>query len=210
MTSARIIVGVDNSPRARSALFWAAEECQLRRCPLLIVHASDATDETTLLSHERAADQLLNTYAMLASARQPTVAVSTLPAHAPPEEALVRLSMTAVMLVLGSTQRSSPAALSRRVAAHAHCPVVVIPPRAAGTARTARILVATASGPSGQRARAFAREEALVHSATTQIVMGQDGVNTVLRQSARDELAVSSMPSSSGEPGTIPRYHLAP
>ena len=194
MTRIGIVVGIDDSLRARNAVLWAVDECQLRRCSLLIVCAAEtgtlATDETTIRACERAADQVLTAQAVLASARQPTVAVATLLIRTEPEEALVRLSAAAVMLVVHPTQRWSQTASSRWVAAHARCPVALISDRPAGTARRARIIVATATGPSGRRTRAFARDEALVHSATTHIVVGSDAAETVLHESAHDELAV--------------------
>src|SRR6266581_1907680 len=44
VTSNRIVVGVDGSPGARSALLWAADECRIRRRMLLVVHAPDLAD----------------------------------------------------------------------------------------------------------------------------------------------------------------------
>jgi len=44
MNNQRIIVGVDGSAGARTALEWAVDECRLRGCTLLVLHALGARD----------------------------------------------------------------------------------------------------------------------------------------------------------------------
>ncbi|MDQ1691922.1 MAG: hypothetical protein QOD87_2030, partial [Pseudonocardiales bacterium] len=44
MTGTRIVVGVDGSPAAQSALTWAAREARARQRSLLIVHCSELAD----------------------------------------------------------------------------------------------------------------------------------------------------------------------
>jgi nucleotide-binding universal stress UspA family protein len=204
MNGPQIIVAVDGSANGRSALLWAADECHIRDCSLLIVHAANvmemghgpAADEVARRTL-RAADQLLTARATLASARQPTVAVSTLLAHAESGETLIDLSLGAVMLVLGA-QRRPPlrgevvGAVTRRVTAQSHCPVAVVPPRSATATINGRVLVAALAGPSGRRAREFGHEEALVRAASMENVglEERDAIETVLSQSRQAQLVV--------------------
>lgn len=46
-TMARIVVGVDGSPRAQQALAWALEEARLRRARLQVVHAYEVPADLT-------------------------------------------------------------------------------------------------------------------------------------------------------------------
>lgn len=173
-----IAVGVDGSPAARSALLWAADECRLRRSMLVIVHAPDAKD--ALLVNPRAGspfhsldevgEQVLRDHAAAASRHQPSVAVTTQLSHTAADEALIDLSRHADLLVVGtrglgaSVVSTALGSVSDRVAAHAHCPVAIVP-----TARTpaepARVVVGVTATVSGRLALEFALEEARVRDA---------------------------------------------
>src|SRR6266542_1079052 len=87
VTSNRIVVGVDGSPGARSALLWAADECRVRRQMLLVVHAPDLADtvavnpadEPAVRSLNEVGERMLSEHAAAASARQPRVVVGISP-----------------------------------------------------------------------------------------------------------------------------------
>ena len=175
MASDRIVVGVDASASARSALIWAADECRVRSRSLLVAHAPDRTDAVVALRYGetglRAADDvgahLLMQLVMLASARQPGVPVSSALAHSPAAEALIDLSILSDLVVVGrrpggGTTLSLLGSIADRVAAHATCPVAVVPVdhhlRAVPTGR--RIVVGASADPAGQAAIRFAFDEA--------------------------------------------------
>ncbi|WP_051494405.1 universal stress protein [Streptomyces exfoliatus] len=46
----RVVVGVDGSPSARTAVMWAAAEAALRGSTLFLVHAADTDTQTPVLS----------------------------------------------------------------------------------------------------------------------------------------------------------------
>ncbi len=171
----RIVVGIDGSTGARSALLWAADECRVRQRTLLVVHAPDSTDAVLVASSGepaiRALDQLgerlLNEHAAAASARQPGVPVTTLLSHAAAADALVDLSADTDLLVVGTHGRggnltSILGSVSHRAAAHAHCPVAVVPEQLAlrGGTLAPRIVVGVSATVSGRHALEFALDEA--------------------------------------------------
>ncbi|HEY3715536.1 MAG TPA: universal stress protein [Jatrophihabitantaceae bacterium] len=141
MISNSIIVGVDGSSGARSALRFAVDECRLRRRTLIVAHTPDLDDLMPASGEhfERAAlaelgERLLRDHAASASARQPGVVVTTRLLAMPAAEALIEMSEHADLIVAGRRTRGDIAAsilgsVSHRVAAHAQCPVVVIPER---------------------------------------------------------------------------------
>ena len=173
-----IAVGVDGSAAARSALLWAVDECRIRQQMLLIVHAPDPQDaalmgtgEPRLNSVGEAGEYVLRDHAAAASARQPSVAVTSRLSHLAPAEALTELSEQADLVVVGSRGRGSSVvssvlgSVSDRVAAHAHCPVVIVPE--AGPRRgLARVVVGVSSARAGRFALEFGFEEAQLRGAT--------------------------------------------
>lgn len=138
IASRRIVVGVDHSPSSVHALGWAAEEAELRSCPLVPVlvrepagigsgTVADSTDLARLEASERAA--------LIAAARKhhPSLAVEPeiLSGHA--AHALLQLTGPGDLVVLGARGRGGFRSLllgstSTAVAEHARCPVVVIRP----------------------------------------------------------------------------------
>jgi nucleotide-binding universal stress UspA family protein len=103
----RIVVGVDGSVGARTALLWAVDECRLRRRTLLIVHAPDGAAAASAGApspggRDELGERLLGAHAAAASARQPGVAVTTMLSHEPAADTLVVLSGDADLLVVGT------------------------------------------------------------------------------------------------------------
>ncbi|WP_329285336.1 universal stress protein [Streptomyces sp. NBC_00691] len=79
----RVVVGVDGSPSARTAVMWAASEAALRGSTLFLVHAADTDVQTPFLSRaeivrsRRAGRELLDRTAEAITARDPELAVVT-------------------------------------------------------------------------------------------------------------------------------------
>jgi nucleotide-binding universal stress UspA family protein len=181
----RIVVGVDGSVGARVALLWAVDECRVRRCTLLIVHAPDGAaaatpGEPTLRALDELGERLLSAHAAAASARQPGVAVTTMLSHDPAADILVALSSDTDLLVMGTHGRGGNLAsilgsVSHRVAPPAHCPVAVVPEQLTlnGGALASRIVVGVSATVSGRAALEFALDEAGRRDATVVAIRAQ-------------------------------------
>ena len=164
-----LVVGVDGSEPAERALIWAADEAALHAAQLLIVHCGDvltgkarARGGVRDYSHE-----VLREAVATALDASDACNISTLLRSEPPANVLLELSEHARMLVVGThgVGRIAGALLgsvAHRVAAHAHCPVVVVPEEwrapAAGEARP--VAVGVSGSPSGRDALEFAFTEA--------------------------------------------------
>ena len=137
-----IVVGVDGSDASQEALRWAADEARLRGAPLVAIHAWSfipaeplgdpgmlaipAGDLAGQLGAESDAARLALEEAVSAAlGAEPAVEV---------EQKLVAESRSAELVVVGSHGRSGLKAallgsVSRHVASHAGCPVVVVKTR---------------------------------------------------------------------------------
>ncbi|PZS34955.1 MAG: hypothetical protein DLM58_04875 [Pseudonocardiales bacterium] len=183
MTTARIIVGVDGSTGARTALEWAVDECRLRSCTLLVVYARQAHPDAAGpvgLGYDEVAERLLTRHAAAASARQPGVAVTTLLSGGPPASTLIDLSADAELVVVGTRGNSAftstmLGSISTRTAAHAHCAVAVVPQRlATRTDENERpVVVGVFAGHAGRLGFEFARDEARVRGARLRSVSAE-------------------------------------
>ncbi|GGY15119.1 universal stress protein [Streptomyces djakartensis] len=136
---APLVVGVDGSEPSLRAVDWAADEAALRGVPLRVVYAClwqryegaalarDIGKPSTLPLPQ----DVVGAAARRARVRHPHLRVATDVVFEEPEYALVREGRTAAALVLGTRGRSGIAELllgsvSLAVAAHAHCPVIVL------------------------------------------------------------------------------------
>jgi nucleotide-binding universal stress UspA family protein len=142
----RIVVGVDDSVGARSALRWALAEAQLFGASVEAVHVYqfelawiDATDEHVEQWRQDAARKaavLLSEVVAGVAGRSPSVPVKELVIEGQPAAALVQAAdKNADLLVVGSRGRGGLAGMllgsvSRRCIEHSPCPVVVVPPHA--------------------------------------------------------------------------------
>ncbi|MFG2969446.1 universal stress protein [Streptomyces sp. NPDC048288] len=153
-----LVVGVDGSEPSLRAVEWAADEAALRGTPLRLVHASlweryEGISPAGALaepSEQVMAEDIVEAAARRARGRQPEVKVSSEVLPEEPEYALVRESRDAGLLVLGSRGRHGLTeallgSVSLTVAAHAHCPVIVLrgdqDTRGGGAGRHGRILL---------------------------------------------------------------------
>lgn len=138
ITNDTIVVGVDGTPKSRTALQWAIAEARRSGRSLLLAHVWHWSTDTvhTPLSLHKPLDARKDGAAILrreaARARREGVPVFTrlLEGSAPNE--LVKLADSAAMLVLGPRPRRGLTralfgSVSREAVLRARCPVVLIP-----------------------------------------------------------------------------------
>lgn len=143
-----IVVGVDGSNASSAALRWAAEEARLRFAPLVAVHAWSfvpaqpigdpgmlavpAGDIAGQLEAEGNWARAILTEAVAeVLGDEPGLEIEQRLVEGDPGDALVGASDSAELVVVGSHGRSGIRAallgsVSRHVASHAACPVVVV------------------------------------------------------------------------------------
>jgi len=135
--SAPIVVGVDAGRGSGDAFFWALSEARRRQTGVLLLHAADAWDAEVAamsgLTVPMRAAGLIRALRLVANRLAPDVRTMSQVAGGAAADALVEASHRAAMLVIGSRGRaglteSALGSVSQRVVAHAHCPVVVVPP----------------------------------------------------------------------------------
>jgi len=134
MDKAQIIVGIDGSSTAAQAMYWAAVECERRAAELVIAHAGDAEagpspDSGVPTRYGRAL--LVEAEAEVFESGVDCL-ITTIIAPENPVHLLTRLSEQADLVVVGSHGLGKQASVllgsvAFRVAAHARCPVAVIP-----------------------------------------------------------------------------------
>jgi nucleotide-binding universal stress UspA family protein len=174
----KVVVGYDASASAKLAVDWAADEAARRSVPLAVVYAADytglvggpvstgawlpgvSTDEARRITR-RAVDQ--------ARLRQPSLEVTAATLIASPGTALIQESEQAALVVVGTRGHGDTAGLllgsvAARVAAHAHCPVVVVRGDVVKRARPGRPVVV---GVDGSPPAAEALEAAVEHAVAT-------------------------------------------
>jgi nucleotide-binding universal stress UspA family protein len=134
MSQPKVIVGIDGSTTARKAMLWAAAECDRRGARLVLAHAGDAEagpvagqDVPTAFGRSLLAEAEAEIYESGADCR-----VSSVMTPQRPVELLIRLSEQADLVVVGSHGLGRQASalvgsVAFRVAAHARCPVAVVP-----------------------------------------------------------------------------------
>ncbi|MDX3727262.1 universal stress protein [Streptomyces caniscabiei] len=195
-----VVVGVDGSEPSLRAVDWAADEAALRGAPLRLVYASlweryegahlaeDVGEPSERVRAEgvRAdgvpegvrAEVIVESAARRAGLRRPEVRITTEVVPEEPEYTLLRESRTASLLVTGTRGRSSLTeallgSVSLTVAAHAHCPMVVV--RGSHDNRAVppthgRIVVGVGERPTSSAAVRFAFEEARRRGAEVEAV----------------------------------------
>lgn len=159
-----IVVGVDGSEHSVAALRWALREARLRHAELHVVHAwqqvavaelaAAAVPFTSLDKLQQRAQATLDE--CLDRARPiGSVTVEPILVHGPAPSTLLAASVGADLLVVGARGGGAIAgrllgSVSQQCAAHAHCPVAVIPaPPAADEVPVYRAEFADASAPRG-------------------------------------------------------------
>lgn len=168
-----IVVGYDGSQHADEALRWAAAEAARLRAPLRILHVAHTIVDTYVVagSHLDLTTQLGNQVLAGAVERaygvDPDLEVTTqLEVRESVAAMLVEASANARLVVLGSRGRGGFAGLllgsvSVAVAAHAHCPVVVLRGGAPGPSDpTLPVVVGVDGSPTSVRAVDLAFDQA--------------------------------------------------
>jgi nucleotide-binding universal stress UspA family protein len=176
-----IVAAIDGSPEALRAVGWAVGEAVLRDAPLRIVSAvelpprmsprKDAHGPSTvaeIVTAER--DHDLTAAAERAAAISPDLRVSTGTLSGPVAQAVADSGAGASMLVVGSRGAGAFAAMilgsvSRYVATHAACPVVVVRDDS-NASRQGQVVVGVRDAEDGDATLTFAFEEAALHSAS--------------------------------------------
>lgn len=136
-TSEKVVVGVDESENAIRAAEWAAREAVARGAPLLLLHAIKTPDvfvlePNDLASRAREAGQdLLGRISERLRAASPDLHLTAEVSDLTPAHALTELSENAALVVTGTRGHGGFVGMmvgstSRKLAVHAHCPLVVV------------------------------------------------------------------------------------
>jgi nucleotide-binding universal stress UspA family protein len=139
VTPRRIVVGVDSSDNASRAATWAAREAADRGLPLHLVHAIDLPGVMGrqfepphyAATATKAGEQLLDRIADGLRESFPKLPVTTEISELAAAETMVDMSHDAVLVVTGTRGHGGFAGLllgsvSQTLAAHAHCPTIVV------------------------------------------------------------------------------------
>jgi nucleotide-binding universal stress UspA family protein len=176
---APIVVGVDGSEGAESALTWALDEARSRRVEVRLVYAYGGALTAAAISiygrlpvpevpHVRSvAEELLAGVSADATRLAPDVSVSTHAVSDDAARALIEESANASTIVLGSRHRGTAGSVllgsvSAAVAARAACPAVVM--RGPSTPDQGNVVVGVDGHPSSAGVLAFAFAYASRHS----------------------------------------------
>ena len=173
-----IVVGIDDSPAARTAVQWAARDAELRKVPLTLVHAVSPEVSTWLKTPlpagvmrwqqdhgRRLVDEALKVVEEATRRGGPAGVHSEILAS-PAVTTLVDLSQDAEMVVAGAQGSGRwPGRLlgsvSSALVRHAHCPVAIVhedAPMPDGS--QAPVLVGIDGSPASELATAIAFDEA--------------------------------------------------
>ena len=176
-----VVVGVDGSENSGHAAIWAAEEAERRGTTLTVVHALHLPDpavapiEPTGYAQRRHAEGtvLLDKAGTALRARFPELTPGVELSDLDPAHALVELSRTAALLVTGTRGHGGFAGMllgsvSRKLAAHGHCPLVVVQAEQVPDAADG-VVLGVGSDP-GRAAARFAFEAARRRGATLTVV----------------------------------------
>ncbi|KOV90109.1 universal stress protein [Nocardia sp. NRRL S-836] len=181
--SAPIVVGVDGSASALSAVTWAAQECARHRVPLRLVHAYvlpvRGYPEVILTGNEirEALEEVgrdkLEEAAAAARAEAPEVEVTTELACCGSTTLLIEESKSARLVVIGSQGLGTVTGMivgstALALAAHGKSPVVVV---RGSAAPDGPVVVGVDGSPTSEAALAFALETASMRGAPLTVVM---------------------------------------
>lgn len=174
-TPQTIAVGFDGSPQSGAAVDWAANEADRRDASLVVVTAVDypAASVDLIVEPSPIPSMILDEARELAAAGRARAA-KTLPEQRITHEVddgsvagvLVRASKAADLLVIGNKRHGDLGAFfagsaAFSVAAHAHCPVVVVPETHDASPRHGIVVGVDGSPPSQAALRLAADEAAL-------------------------------------------------
>lgn len=157
MNGDNLVVGVDGGAAALHAVRWATRECAADAAPLVLLHALGHAAGAEPADTERVLAEAEAT----AHATAAGVTVRRRLERGCPAEVLVAASASARLIVLGTNGVADVAGsmlgtVGHRVATHARCPVVIVPPAAEPVRAEAPVVVGLAPGRAGRAALRFA------------------------------------------------------
>ncbi|MGV0046184.1 universal stress protein [Mycobacterium colombiense] len=172
-----IVVAVDGSPASTVAAGWAAREAAMRNIPLTVAHAvSTPTATFPPVPYPESLVTGLEDEGKKAIMHAMKVAEDAMPAeravpigrklvYAAPTPALLKMSDTAEMIVVGSSGRGPLArgllgSVSSAVVRHANCPVAVVRDGELPDPRNGYVLLGTDGSPASELATEIAFDEA--------------------------------------------------
>lgn len=172
-----IVVAVDGSPASTAAAGWAAREAAMRNIPLTVAHAvSTPTATFPPVPYPESLVTGLEDEGKKAIMHAMKVAEDAMPAeravpigrklvYAAPTPALLKMSDTAEMIVVGSSGRGPLArgllgSVSSAVVRHANCPVAVVRDGELPDPRNGYVLLGTDGSPASELATEIAFDEA--------------------------------------------------
>jgi nucleotide-binding universal stress UspA family protein len=172
-----VVVGVDGSEAALRAVEWAAREADRRKSPLRVVsvpnmparmRASEGPLPTVGTELQEFSERAIDAAVIRVKEVAPGLAVDTRLVHGAPAVVIADSGAEALMIVVGARGVGGFAALllgsvSRYVAMHAECPVVVIREQMDAVHR--EIVVGVHDLKESTQALAFAFEEAALRDA---------------------------------------------
>ncbi len=163
-----VVVGVDGSEGSHAALEWAVDEAGRRHVPLHLVSAwiSDYSAGATAHLQQGVEDVCradLESASAYVRTAAPGTELGTRLVHAQPASALIAASRTAQAVVVGSrglgaVSEAFLGSTSIQLAAHASCPVVVVPKHARST--EGRVVVGVDGSALSAEATAYAFDQA--------------------------------------------------
>ena len=190
--SGRIVVGVDGNPASTAPLAWAAAEATARGVGLDVVLAwhppalgltDDGPGALDPFPFRADAQRILDGEIDLLGERIAGLDTRATAVEGRAAATLIEHSQGAAMLVVGTRGRSllglSLGSVSRQCAAHAHCPVVVVPPKWSRAGTLTRIVVGVDGSAGSARALRWAAEAARIHDATLDIVHAWQAIQPV-------------------------------
>ena len=184
VVSGPIVVGVDGSAQSLQALDWALDEARLRGLPVRIVHVALRWEYSAMAPPEpglgaarpeEAALGVLEQAGQHARARAPELDISTFLGIGHVPSTLLQKASDAALLVVAARGTGAFSGLmlgsvSRQVAEHASCPVIVVPHETDPEPRQAEVVVGVDGSEASLDAVGFALEEASLRGVGLRVV----------------------------------------
>ncbi|GAA1227765.1 universal stress protein [Kitasatospora nipponensis] len=176
-----VVVGIDGSERSAAAARWAAHEAHRRGAGLRMVHVSEARGEVPGREEHGTVDRLPQFALRLRdrmAAALPALEIRCQQIPGQAHYALAAAGEQGALLVLGSRGLGAVAGLltgsvGLRAAAHARCPVVLVPAGSTGAGTGAgEVLVGVSRRRPGDAVLGFAFEEAARRGAVLRVLEG--------------------------------------
>ncbi|HMD47056.1 MAG TPA: universal stress protein [Acidimicrobiales bacterium] len=172
----RIVVGVDGSENARSALLWAAAEARRRDdlLEVLYVYSRPPLADGSRPEYAEEAQKVVDAAIRTVGVLDGSVVAKGEAQQGNPAHVLIEASRRAAMLVVGSRGRGGFGGLllgsvSHKCVGHAHTPVVVVRP-STGVTGVRRVVVGVDGSAHSDQAVRWAAEEAGYRNAVLRIV----------------------------------------